>query len=138
MLAFPTTMFSPSSLTKNMTPLPPMPTPSEDPDAIVDVWDQGAEGQWQGGAQDTLKRGWRAVISSGCWFLEYPPPWATAWGWENNYACDPQNVSVPPEQLARIIGGHASRWGETTDGDNWFDHVFPSLAGVAEKLWSPL
>eukprot|EP00038_Savillea_parva_P015604 m.14497 g.14497 ORF g.14497 m.14497 type:complete len:597 (+) comp3158_c0_seq1:123-1913(+) len=109
-----------------------------DPNSIVDVWDQGAEGQWQGGLADTLRRGWHAVVSSGCYFLEFAPPWASTWSWQNNYACDVQNVSVPNDQLAMIVGGHASRWGESTTGDNWFDHVFPSLCGVAEKLWSPM
>jgi len=33
--------------------------------------------------------------------------------------------------------GHASRWGESTTSENWFNNTFPSLAGVAEKLWSP-
>ena len=109
-----------------------------DPTAIVDVWDQGAAGQWKAGVQDTLRRGYQIVVSSGCYFLEFAPPWATTWGWEDNYRCDVQNVSagVSATDLRRIIGGHASRWGESTTGENWFDHVFPSLSGVAEKLWS--
>jgi hypothetical protein len=108
-----------------------------DPTAIVDVWDQGAAGQWKAGVQDTLRRGFQIVVSSGCYFLEFPPPWTKTWGWEDNYRCDIQNVSVAnSSDLQKIIGGHASRWGESTTGDNWFDHVFPSLTGVAEKLWS--
>jgi hypothetical protein len=61
-----------------------------DPNTIIDVWDQGAAGQWHAGVQDTVARGFQIVVSSGCYFLEYPPPWAKVWGWKENYACDIQ------------------------------------------------
>jgi hypothetical protein len=90
------------------------------------VWDQGAADQWRYGAVETLARGFQVVVSSGCYFLEYAPPWATTWGWQDNYACDVQNITdaaaaagVADVPLDKLIGGHASRWGEGTDGDNW-------------------
>lgn len=47
-------------------------------------------------------------------------------------------TSLAPNVVeSAMLGGHASRWGENTDGNNLFQFTWPSLLGVAEKLWSP-
>jgi len=109
--------------------------------AVIDIWDQDDGSTWYTtGVPSAIEHGFtEIVVSSGCYFLKFSPPWASGvWTWRDNYACDVQNVSsLNNDQLQMIIGGHASRWGETSDNNNWFNNTYPSLAGVAEKLWSP-
>jgi len=88
---------------------------------IVDVWDQSDVDIWRTyGVPNTLKRGYNVVVSSGCYFLEFPPPWAKAspiWTWRDNYMCDVQNVSgLSPQDAVRILGGeNLRRLHSTTD-----------------------
>mmetsp|Transcript_33045 Transcript_33045/g.84405 ORF Transcript_33045/g.84405 Transcript_33045/m.84405 type:complete len:556 (-) Transcript_33045:232-1899(-) len=45
---------------------------------------------------------------------------------------------IPTEELcSRVLGGHGEMWGETVDGSDLEQTVWPKLAAVAEKLWSP-
>ena len=54
-----------------------------------------------------------------------------------HYEEDPKKPHYcPPDQRARIVGGEACMWGESTDLSNFFTTVWPDLTAVAERLWS--
>ncbi|CAE8731608.1 unnamed protein product, partial [Polarella glacialis] len=56
--------------------------------------------------------------------------------WEHVYANEPCD-GVPTEELcSKILGGHGEMWGETVDGSDLEQTVWPRTASVAEKLWS--
>lgn len=38
---------------------------------------------------------------------------------------------------ASVLGGHGEMWGETVDASDVEQTVWPRLAAIAEKLWSP-
>ena len=39
--------------------------------------------------------------------------------------------------VCQVLGGHGEMWGETVDASDLQQTVWPRLAAVAEKLWSP-
>jgi len=95
--------------------------------AIIDVWSQDSQA-----TAEVVGLGYRTVVSSMCEYLNHSNT-----DWETNWLCDPRNISATPEQLQLIIGAHVSRWGEFTDGTDFFANTFPGAYGMAEKLWSP-
>jgi hexosaminidase len=44
---------------------------------------------------------------------------------------------VPDHLCPMILGGHGEQWGETVDASDLQQTVWPRLAAVAERLWSP-
>eukprot|EP00940_MAST-03C_sp_MAST-3C-sp2_P000220 g220.t1 len=57
--------------------------------------------------------------------------------WTAVYANDPCD-GVPTDALcAKILGGNGEMWGETVDASDIEETVWPRLAAIAEKLWSP-
>ena len=68
---------------------------------------------------------------------------ATSWyldnldvDWSAVYANEPCH-DVPDDLCGLILGGHGEMWGETVDASDLEQTVWPRLAAVAEKLWSP-
>ena len=51
--------------------------------------------------------------------------------------CDPRNFEGTPAQKKLVIGGHGAIWGEAVDATNFITRVWPRLAAVAERLWTP-
>jgi len=110
---------------------------------VFDGWDAGTPGSL---ARVLQAPGARAIVSSYCFLAptqscpDNLPGGATP-NWFTNIQCEIQNASLfPPAALpflGNILGGHASRWGEQTDGTNIFQFAWPAVMGVAEKLWSP-
>jgi len=110
---------------------------SIDKEAIVDVWDQGTPNIWKLTAAQIAGTDWQRIsISSGCYNIEYDT-------WQSNYLCDPQVFKYAGYKLRlddyhKIVGGHATRWGEHANAENWFNKSYPGLSAVGEKLWSPV
>jgi hypothetical protein len=102
-------------------------------DAVISVW----KGGWQATMAAVTSAGMRAVLSN-CWYLDIIND-DTAWGkeWTHYYQCDPTEFDGTAEQKALVMGGHAAIWGEACDATNILPRVWPRLAAVAEKLWSP-
>ena len=56
--------------------------------------------------------------------------------WDAVYANEPCR-GVPDSLCPQILGGHGEMWGETVDASNLQQTIWPRLAAVAEKLWTP-
>ncbi|KAL1507780.1 hypothetical protein AB1Y20_007390 [Prymnesium parvum] len=68
---------------------------------------------------------------------------ATSWyldnlnvNWSAVYSNEPCH-DVPDALCPGILGGHGEMWGETVDASDVEQTVWPRLAAIAEKLWSP-
>jgi hexosaminidase len=61
--------------------------------------------------------------------------------WDAVYAKDPCSgwFGQIPEDLCEslVLGGHGEMWGETVDASDLAQTVWPRLAAIAERLWSP-
>jgi hexosaminidase len=56
--------------------------------------------------------------------------------WDAVYQNEPCQ-GIPTDDLcAKVLGGHGEMWGETVDGSDLQQTVWPRLAAIAEKLWS--
>jgi hexosaminidase len=58
---------------------------------------------------------------------------------EEHYLADPlpDELGLSPEEAARVIGGEACMWGEHISPETIDSRIWPRLAAVAERLWSP-
>jgi hexosaminidase len=101
---------------------------------IIDVW---KEPDFVHHVNNTLFRATLAgyhVILSSCWYLDHLND-----DWRTFYNCDPRSKlgqDATPEQHSRIMGGHASMWGEHVDSTNFMSRVWPRASSMAERLWS--
>ena len=96
-------------------------------EVVVDVWKV-----W---GPDTLSLATAAgnnVVYSACWYLDY-----TGMDWWAYYQCDPRGrINGTDEQRNRVLGGHASMWGERVDDTDFMMQVWPRASSTAEKLWT--
>jgi len=66
------------------------------------------------------------------WYLDHLD--VTSEGAYRNDPCE----GVDEDACDRLVlGGHGEMWGETADGSNLEQTVWPRLAAIAERLWSP-
>lgn len=57
--------------------------------------------------------------------------------WDAVYSNEPC-AGVPATLCAdKLLGGHGEMWGETVDMSDLEQTVWPRLAAIAERLWSP-
>ena len=89
---------------------------------------------WRG--QKSLAEGARAgytgILSSG-YYLDHLRTAA------EHYAVDPirPDSGLTDEQAARILGGEACMWAEYVSPENIDSRIWPRLAAIAERFWSP-
>jgi hexosaminidase len=90
---------------------------------------------WRG--QDSLaaaaKQGYSGLLSFG-YYLDLQ--WTAA----RHYAIDPMSgaaANLSPEEKQHILGGEACIWAEYVSPENVDSRVWPRMAAVAERLWSP-
>ena len=57
--------------------------------------------------------------------------------WQQRYAQEPC-ARVTDDQCEKLVlGGGGQMWGETADPSDILDTIWPDLAAIAERLWSP-
>jgi hexosaminidase len=77
------------------------------------------------------KQGFRGLLSYG-YYLDL------MWPAARHYAADPiDDAKLTPEEQQRILGGEACMWSEYVSPENIDSRIWPRLAAIAERLWSP-
>jgi hexosaminidase len=79
------------------------------------------------------KMGFQTLLSAG-WYLDlmYPASF--------HYAVEPlsgESASLSQAEQSRIIGGEAAQWAEYVTPEILDNRLWPRLAAIAERLWSP-
>lgn len=93
--------------------------------AVVQSW-RGVEYLPQ-----TVRSGRRAILSAP-YYLDQ------MYAAEDHYVDPlPDSLGLSPEEAGRVLGGEACMWGEHIDSTTIDSRLWPRLAAVAEKLWSP-
>ncbi|MGH9756620.1 MAG: beta-N-acetylhexosaminidase [Candidatus Acidiferrales bacterium] len=90
---------------------------------------------WRGpdSLASAARLGYRGILSSG-YYLDL------MWPASQHYAQDPLSgnaAALNPEEQARILGGEACMWSEFVTPENIDLRIWPRMAAIAERLWSP-
>lgn len=111
---------------------------------IMEGWDEVLQPEtpkdvviqsWRGLASlaQAARQGNRGLLSTSYYLnLNSPTP--------VYYLADPLGgdaAKLTPEQQARILGGEAAMWSEWVTQENINSRIWPYLAVIAERLWSP-
>lgn len=89
---------------------------------------------WRG--QESLgegaRKGYSGILSAG-YYLDHMQ---TS---EFHYLVDPLPAghSLTPEQAARVLGGEACMWHEHVTAESIDSRIWPRMAAIAERFWSP-
>jgi hexosaminidase len=79
------------------------------------------------------KQGYRGILSNG-YYIDL------GWSAARHYAVDPMAgaaANLTPEEKARILGGEATMWSEYVNWENIDSRIWPRMAAIAERYWSP-
>jgi hexosaminidase len=96
-------------------------------DVVIQSW------RGQKSLAEAAQKGYEGLLSNG-YYLDLMFP-ASA-----HYAADPlkgETAALTPEQQKRILGGEGAMWQELATPENLDVKLWPRLAVVAERLWSP-
>ncbi len=90
---------------------------------------------WRGpdSLADASKKGYRGILSSG-YYLDHLKSAAF------HYAVDPMAGAagaLDSEHAAHILGGEACMWAEYINSETIDSRVWPRMAAIAERFWSP-
>jgi hexosaminidase len=96
-------------------------------DIVIQSW------RGQKSLAEAAKKGYEGLLSNGYYLdLMFPA--------SSHYAVDPlkgETASLTPEQQKRILGGEGAMWEELATPENLDVKLWPRLAVIAERLWSP-
>ncbi|KAG4214459.1 hypothetical protein ERO13_A01G123900v2 [Gossypium hirsutum] len=90
---------------------------------------------WLGGgvAQRVVASGLRCIVSNqDKWYLDHLDT-----PWQEFYANEPVTNITNLKQQKLVIGGEVCMWGETVDGSDIEQTIWPRAAAAAERLWTP-
>ena len=96
-------------------------------DVVIQSW------RGQKSLAEAAQKGYEGLLSNG-YYLDLMFPAST------HYAVDPlkgETAGLTPEQQKRILGGEAAMWEELATPENLDVKLWPRVAVVAERLWSP-
>jgi hexosaminidase len=89
---------------------------------------------WRGSESlaEAAKQGYRGLLSHG-YYLDL------MWPASQHYGVDPltDTANLTGEEQQRILGGEACMWSEYVSPENVDSRIWPRLAPIAERLWSP-
>src|SRR6266496_968730 len=90
---------------------------------------------WRGqkSLADAAQQGYRGILSSG-YYLDLINPTSA------HYAVDPftgPTGSLSDADKQKILGGEACMWSEYVSAENVDSRIWPRMAAIAERLWSP-
>jgi hexosaminidase len=100
--------------------------PSLPNDIVVHSW------RGQKSLAEAAKKGYAGILSSG-YYLDHVLPA------ETHYLNDPvpADSNLGEAGRARILGGEACMWSEYVSHETIDSRIWPRLAAIAERLWSP-
>jgi hexosaminidase len=96
-------------------------------DIIIQSW------RGQKSLADAAQQGYRGLLSSG-YYLDLMSPTSA------HYAVDPftgPTASLADADKQKILGGEACMWAEYVSAENIDSRIWPRMAAIAERLWSP-
>lgn len=81
---------------------------------------------------EIARQGHKALLAAG-YYLDL------MWSAERHYLVDPIPADTPltAEQQQRVLGGEAAMWGERVNPEEVDSRIWPRLAPIAERFWSP-
>lgn len=88
---------------------------------------------WRGqkSLAEAAREGYSGILSNG-YYLDLMQSAA------QHYAVDPlKGADLTPEQQKRVLGGEAAMWEELATLENIDAKLWPRLAAIAERFWSP-
>ena len=90
---------------------------------------------WRGqkSLAEAARSGYHGILSAG-WYLDLMQPAS------EHYAVDPlkgETAGLDDAQRKLILGGEAAMWEEIATAENLDAKLWPRLAAIAERLWSP-
>lgn len=94
---------------------------------VVHIWRN------QASLADAVQKGYRAILSWG-YYLDHLSPAGY------HYGIDPAGgpaEQLTAEQQSKILGGEACMWSELVDAETVDSRIWPRMAAIAERLWSP-
>ena len=98
-------------------------------DVIVHIWKSVTN------VTEVVADGYNVLLNVGydanSWYLDNLNV-----NWTAVYLNEPCE-NVPDELCPKILGGHGEMWGETVDTSDIAQTVYPRMAAIAERLWSP-
>ena len=100
-----------------------------DKKTIVHIWKSVTN------VTEVVANGYQVILNVGyyanSWYLDNLNV-----NWTAVYANEPC-TGVPDNLCPMIIGGHGEMWGETVDKSDAEQTIWPKLAAIGERLWSP-
>ncbi|PIA41399.1 hypothetical protein AQUCO_02200071v1 [Aquilegia coerulea] len=90
---------------------------------------------WLGGgvAQQVVAAGLRCIVSNqDKWYLDHLDI-----TWQQFYMNEPLTNITNLQQQKLVIGGEVCMWGETVDGSDIEQTIWPRAAAAAERMWTP-
>ena len=102
-------------------------TNSLSPDTVIQSW------RGQASLAEAAAKGYRSVLSSG-YYLDHLQAASSHYGVD---PLDGKALDLPPDQAARILGGEACMWSEYVSAENVDSRIWPRMAAIAERFWSP-
>mmetsp|Transcript_19673 Transcript_19673/g.23397 ORF Transcript_19673/g.23397 Transcript_19673/m.23397 type:complete len:542 (+) Transcript_19673:41-1666(+) len=105
-----------------------------DPATIVHVWKEETN------VTEVVENGYATIVNVGydtqSWYLDNLEV-----AWDAMYSKDPCSgwFGEIPSDLCEelVLGGHGEMWGETVDASDLAQTIWPRMAAIAERLWSP-
>eukprot|EP00945_MAST-04E_sp_MAST-4E-sp1_P006967 g6967.t1 len=98
-------------------------------DVIVHIWKSVTN------VTEVVADGYNVLLNVGydakSWYLDNLNV-----NWTAVYLNEPCE-KVPDDLCPKILGGHGEMWGETVDTSDIAQTVYPRMAAIAERLWSP-
>ncbi len=101
------------------------------PDLPKDIVIQSWRGQKS--LADAARQGYMGILSAG-YYLDHMLPAS------EHYGVDPleeETADLSNEQKVRVLGGEACMWGEFVNPETIDSRIWPRLAAIAERFWSP-
>ena len=97
-------------------------------DAVIQSW------RGQKSLSEAAAKGYRGILSWG-YYLDHLRPASFHYGVDP--LGGPDAAALTPEQSSRILGGEACMWAEMAGPETVDSRIWPRMAAIAERLWSP-